>query len=59
MLAPSQKSYDEQKAVAVATHYYQGCPLNMKHASTPKYLKGLGNICSCAAYNQGQLTLLL
>jgi len=35
----------------------QGCQWNAKRASTRKYLRGFGNLCSSAAYNQGWLTL--
>ena len=31
---------------------------NTKHANAQKYLRGLGNLCSSVAYNQGRLTLI-
>jgi len=47
----------EQKAVVLVKHHYQGCQVNAKRASTRKYLRGLGNVCSSAACNQGRLTI--
>jgi len=35
-----------------------GLRINAKRASTRNYLRGLGNLCSSAAYNQGRLTLI-
>ena len=35
-----------------------GLRIKVKHTSTRKYLRRLGNLCSNAAYNQGQLTLI-
>jgi len=37
---------------------YQDCQLNTKRTSIQKYLRGLGNLCSCAAHNQVRLTLI-
>ena len=34
-----------------------GLPTNAKRASTRKYLRCLGDLCSSGAYNQGRLTL--
>jgi len=54
---PHRRDYDEQKAFVVVNHHYQGCQLNAKRASTRKYLRGLGDLLSSAAYNQGRLTI--
>jgi len=32
--------------------------INAKYAGTRKYLRGIGNLCSSEAYNQGRLTLI-
>jgi len=39
-------------------HRSQGNQWNAKRASTRKYLRGWGNLCSSADYNEGQLTLM-
>jgi len=49
MHTPPQEDYDEEKeAVVVCKHHYQGCQVNAKRASTRKYVRGLGNLCSSA-----------
>jgi len=37
--------------------YAKGWQLYAKSASTRRYLRSFGNLCSSAAYNQGRLTL--
>ena len=45
-----RRDYDEQKAVAVVMHHYQGCQLHAKRFSTQKYLRGLDNQCPSGDY---------
>ena len=52
-----RKYCDEQKAVVVVKHHYQGCQLNMKRAKTRKYVSCFGNLRWNAADNQGWLTI--
>jgi len=51
-----RKDYGEQKAVVVVQASLPGLHINPKHATMRKYLRGLGNLCSNAAHNQGRLT---
>jgi len=52
-----RRDYDEQKEVVGVKRHYHGCQLNAKRAgaSTRKYLRRLGNLWSCAVYNQDGL----
>jgi len=43
--------WTEGSYIDCCKHHYQGCQLNMKHASMRKYLRGLSNLCSSAAYS--------
>jgi len=51
------RGYDEQKAAVLVKDHYQGCQLNVKCASTRKYLRGLDNLCLSAVYNQRWLAI--
>jgi len=52
-----RRDYDDPNAVVVVKYHYQGYQLHAKSASTRKYPRCSGSLCSSAAYNQGRLTI--